>query len=55
MKYRLYIYTVGGRGGGGGGRTSDITYNYTSTMLSIFGRAGAILLAVVDASHALFA
>ena len=27
----------------------------TSTMLSIFGRAGAILLAVVDVSHALYA
>ena len=27
----------------------------TSAMLNIFGRAGAILLAVVDVSHALFA
>ena len=27
----------------------------TSAMLSIFGRAGAILLAVVDVSHALYA
>ena len=26
--------------------------DYTSAMLSIFGRAGAILLAVVDVSHA---
>ena len=26
----------------------------TSAMLSIFGRAGAILLAVVDVSHALY-
>ena len=26
-----------------------------NAMLSIFGRAGAILLAVVDVSHALFA
>ena len=29
--------------------------NITSTMLSIFGRAGAILLAVVEVSHALYA
>ena len=27
----------------------------TSAMLSIFGRAGAILLAVVEVSHALYA
>ena len=30
-------------------------YMYTSAMLSIFGRAGAILPAVVDVSHALYA
>ena len=32
-----------------------VLLSHTSAMLSIFGRAGAILLAVVDVSHALYA
>ena len=46
MKYRLYTQ-------GHNVQVYNIMYN-TSAMLSIFGRAGEILLAVVDVSHALY-
>ena len=32
-----------------------LSVSEASAMLSIFGRAGAILLAVIDVSHALYA